>query len=203
MCSSRSSLLLLEEKKLQVRSKDLLIYIPRFSTLRLRSAQAENMAKIASVLGSWSGSVRILSMHSSDSREWQFCEELSKTIGISPEKVQTLQSATLSVSEASVVLTERYHGAVLALACGVPFIAIRQGEGDKLDELAQMCSCPSVLADDFLEEMLQGNWEEKRQKIASVREECVRLAEYGHTELLHHCARRPPTFAQLPLSDAP
>lgn len=47
----------------------------------------------------------------------------------------TLQKLIEEVSQASHVLTERFHGGIAALALGVPLTIISQGEGDKLSQL--------------------------------------------------------------------
>lgn len=178
------SILLLEREKLKERTQNLLIYIPRFST-------SKSEEKVTSFLKDWDGEVHVLTFHPSD-----------KQLGITSKAVTSLRDVVEEVCEATVVLTERYHGAVLALACGVPFVAIRQRKGDKLDELAKLSGCPSIETAHQpspasgglrpaggVSRFFETDFAEKKHKIASVKQECVRLAQYGHTELLHHCAR--------------
>jgi polysaccharide pyruvyl transferase WcaK-like protein len=49
--------------------------------------------------------------------------------------IRTVDDLVREIGTSSFVLTQRYHGALAALALGIPFEAVAQGEGDKLADL--------------------------------------------------------------------
>ena len=51
--------------------------------------------------------------------------------------IDSAESLVGAIMQSSFVLTQRFHGAVAALACGVSYEVIMQKEGDKLNSIEQ------------------------------------------------------------------
>lgn len=82
--------------------------------------------------------VKILSLEP-DSKEEQCCTEiLQSTFGVEVIQVRTAAELADYVLRSEVVVTQRYHGAVAALALGIPFVGVPQAKNDKLDAIAHM-----------------------------------------------------------------
>jgi polysaccharide pyruvyl transferase WcaK-like protein len=82
--------------------------------------------------------ISILSLEPGSRKEQAVCAGLLLTMpqaNIVP--VRSLSNLVDDVSQASFVLSERYHGALAAFALGVPFEAISQQPGDKLASLME------------------------------------------------------------------
>lgn len=83
------------------------------------------------------GSVRIVSLQPDDPAESDFCAELAETITLPVQSipVRTLDQLMEAVSGSAFVFAERYHGALAALAQGIPFEVLPQKSDDKLASL--------------------------------------------------------------------
>lgn len=81
-------------------------------------------------------SVRILSFQPDNAAERKICRALQVYL---PEadllEVRTAEEARSALAGTGIVLTARYHGAVAALALGVPFETVAQAREDKLSTL--------------------------------------------------------------------
>ena len=200
------SIVLLEAKNTESRIKNLLVFIPKFCTprLALRSAQGSlgastsmsistNAANILSTLKHWKetqGPVRILSLHAESEGEQELCRHYGGVLKVPVGSLHSLTEAWRFLADASLVLTERYHGALAALACGTPFIALRQETGDKLDALAKLCGCPSEISTSLsLKVLTETDWGRKAEKLMPVRERCLEDARRGE-EALREALRR-------------
>lgn len=76
-------------------------------------------------------------MQPDDAAEQAACEALNKRFpqaGILP--VRSLPALLVVLRDAKLVITERYHGALAALALGKQLKIIHQGQGDKHQALA-------------------------------------------------------------------
>ncbi len=109
------SILLMDKQKTDLRTKNVINFIPRFSTGKKQRELVESLRRSGK-------EVRVYSLQPGD--------------GWEAEHVRSLRELS-SQLEGECVITQRYHGAIAAIAAGIPFIAIRQREGDKLDALAQ------------------------------------------------------------------
>ncbi|MEI8230307.1 MAG: polysaccharide pyruvyl transferase family protein [Candidatus Peregrinibacteria bacterium] len=123
--------LLLEEKP-RVCSQNVLVIIPRENS---SSAFLEKAVSVVSQQ-SWA-EVLILSLKPDDRSEQGVIRKLRSLIGergiVLP--IRTLQDLRTAVSRGSFVLSQRYHGALAALALRVPFEVIPQSDKDKLSLL--------------------------------------------------------------------
>lgn len=82
--------------------------------------------------GTWDD-VRILSLAPASSLEIACCAALTRLIPDSVVyPVSSMGQLTEFIAGSAFVLTERYHGAVAALALEVPFAVVSQGKDDKL-----------------------------------------------------------------------
>ncbi len=82
----------------------------------------------------WSG-VRVVSLESENADETSMCESLAGPMQASVILVRTLQELTDALRDSAFILTQRYHGAIAAMGLSIPFKAIPQQVGDKLDAL--------------------------------------------------------------------
>lgn len=117
-----------------VRSKDILTLIPRQNS-------SDSFQKCA--LEHWRSrrwdAVYILSLAPESAREHSYCQMLAREIADAQfVPVDSVETLSMYVGQSAFVLTERYHGAIAALALRIPFAVISQGRGDKLAEIAQM-----------------------------------------------------------------
>lgn len=113
-------------------SQKLLVVIPRNNSPLLFGERAVHLQEN----GTWS-EIRILSLQPDDPEEQEVCKELAVRVHGTVIPVRTTEDLVSEVCAAAFVLTQRYHGALAALALGVPFEAVAQGEGDKLSTLTK------------------------------------------------------------------
>ncbi|HVW66765.1 MAG TPA: polysaccharide pyruvyl transferase family protein [Candidatus Peribacteraceae bacterium] len=83
--------------------------------------------------------IRILTFEPGNPDEQEICGRLIDAFPVAVLKpVITLQDLLDGLSDAAHVLTERYHGALAALAADIPFEVVSQGKGDKLSTVMDM-----------------------------------------------------------------
>ncbi len=109
--------------------------------------------------------VHILSMQPDLLEEQRMCDELQRMIGpsASVHPVRTLQELIDGLLRSSFVISERYHGALAAIALGVTVEIIAQAGGDKLDVLRTALMNPAAL--EALRERVRTGEEELRKYI--------------------------------------
>lgn len=89
--------------------------------------------------------IEVLSLHPDDNEEQKTLRHLLVSLDLPPsvlKNVRTLVALEHHVQRASFVLTQRFHGAVAAVAAGVPMEVMGQKEGDKLWEIARLAQDP-------------------------------------------------------------
>lgn len=122
---------LLKNKKLDVSTKKVLGVIPRKnSAATLRNSVIERTRKTQF------DSIVILSLQPDDDVEMDYCLTLAQEVGATVKSVRTVDELAEYVGVCSHVVTERYHGAIAALALRVPFETVSQKEGDKLSTVS-------------------------------------------------------------------
>ena len=123
---------LIESRKIDICTKNILVVIPRKN-----SGDKFTEATQKKIKSMHPASVRILSMQSDCKSEIEFCQKLASSIDIecSVQKVCTLDELLRELSSADFVISERYHGALAALALGKDVEVVSQREGDKLSTL--------------------------------------------------------------------
>lgn len=128
---------LIESQKIDICTKNILVVIPRKN-----SSDNLTMAVQESIKSMRPEQVKVLSMQPDKKSESDYCQMLAKTIGTSCRviKVRTLNNLILEISSAGLVISERYHGALAALALGKEVKIISQCDGDKLSTLSQIHS---------------------------------------------------------------
>ena len=104
---------------------------------RQNSGEEFRRLVMASVARDSPQSVRILSMQPESSSEREFCDSLARDVGNKATivAVRSLSELSRELAQCSCVITARYHGALAALALGLPMEIVPQREGDKLDAL--------------------------------------------------------------------
>lgn len=125
---------LVEKQKSNISSKNVLIAIPRKNSNDKFTKKTHKIVKSICL-----DAVRILSMQPDKKSEVEYCQTLASTLDIpsSIQSVSTLNELIQEVSLASIVISERYHGALVALALDKKVEIVSQYEGDKLSTLQQ------------------------------------------------------------------
>lgn len=131
----------LSSRSRERRTQNLFCMIPRRNSPDAFVLRARVLARGRS----WDG-VRILSLQPDDPEEQAVCARLAQATHAAVVPVRTIDDLAHAVSGASFVLTQRYHGAIAALALGVAFEVVPQGEGDKLAAAASPPSAVECLA---------------------------------------------------------
>ena len=123
---------LMENKKNEVRSENVLILIPRKNS----GGKFTNAAQEAVKSRDWD-EVRIISMQSRHASESRFCQKLAESLEPVCHVVaaQKLDELADNIAKSSLVVSERYHGALVALALGIETRIVSQKESDKLSSL--------------------------------------------------------------------
>ncbi len=130
---------LLEDKKSEIRSekaclpdRQVLILIPRKNS----GGKFTKAAQEAVESRDWND-VRVISMQSCLASESNYCQKLAKSLSSSCHIIdaQELDEIVDNISDASLVVTERYHGALVSLALHIETRIVSQKDGDKLSSL--------------------------------------------------------------------
>lgn len=113
-------------------TQKVLIIIPRHNS-------SDSFLELVALRGEsdWQA-VRILSLQPGDRRERDLCQRLRKFLDGVPSSIipiHTFAELLEQVSQGSLVLTQRYHGALAALMAGIPLEILPQKDGDKLSTL--------------------------------------------------------------------
>jgi polysaccharide pyruvyl transferase WcaK-like protein len=106
---------LMKNKKVDVSSKNVLVLIPRMNSGDKFTKAAQDLCKSTTP-----ESVHVISMQPDKKSESDYCQRLVATLGNRAEifPARTLDELLHRISSVSTVLTERYHGALAALALG-------------------------------------------------------------------------------------
>ena len=128
---------LIQAINIDICSKNVLIIIPRKNSNERFIQRVCELSREQE----WD-SVRILSLQPEDSGEQKVCQRINEVCGGEAEvrSVLTLDDFSREVMEGSLVLTQRYHGALAAIALGKEYEVLEQKEGDKLCSLRGMSS---------------------------------------------------------------
>jgi len=124
---------LIREDKREVSTKKLFIVMPR------RNSSQAFLRRARSLAASFER-VRVLSLEPDSHDERALCRRFQKTIGGSASviPIRSLDHLAVEVAPASYVLAQRYHGALAAIALGIPVEIIPQRVGDKLTALQSL-----------------------------------------------------------------
>lgn len=128
---------LIQAEKTMAEQKNVIIAIPRKNSGSAFKKSFEEVTKSKQ----WD-EVRILSLQPDDGSEKSVCESLKGASQTPAEVVpiKSLKELSKEVSNGSFVLTQRYHGALAAVALCKDFEVVSQGEGDKLASLQEILS---------------------------------------------------------------
>lgn len=123
-------------------SKKILIVIPRNNS---NQPFRERAFELLQKHSEWD-EVHVLSMQPDDQQEKTLCEELRTCSGIPTYifQLHTLQELIDAVSKGDFVLSQRYHGALVALALGIPLEVSPQGALDKLSSIQAIIASNDV-----------------------------------------------------------
>ncbi len=107
-------------------------------------------------------SVVVLCLQGDDPVERSVAAVLAEKLEATVRSVTTVQELVEVVFPSAFVVSQRYHGALAALALGVPFSVLPQADGDKLAALASMdgAAVPELLSlvaagEEYLRQSLQ------------------------------------------------
>ncbi len=143
--------LLLENKKSTRNTKNVLTIVPRKNS----GEMLENEVKKILLQQSFA-SMSIVLLQPDDHKEKQYATTLRDRLstGVDIVEVRTLDELQESISESTFIVTQRFHGAIAALAMGIPVRIVTQGAGDKLSSLQPFAEDPSKVGD--LHRLVQG-----------------------------------------------
>lgn len=129
-------------KKAESSSKKVLILIPRHNSSGTFGELARQEMRKASY-----EEIRIVMLQPGLSSEQQFCDRLRISLSGYIRIVPALTADDLfySLKDASLVLTERYHGAIAALCMGIPILTVSRDSDDKLSSLPRSSDLPVLL----------------------------------------------------------
>lgn len=121
---------LFKNKNIEVRPQNILILIPRKNSSVKFSEAAQNVAKSKE----WEA-IKILSMQPGDNSELEYCKNLAETLNGDLVKVAEIDQLLFEVSASAHVVSERYHGALAAIALQKEVTIVSQKDEDKLSSL--------------------------------------------------------------------
>ncbi len=122
---------LIKSKKEDDRTQNIFIVIPRNNS----PVSFVNRAKEIGESKEWNH-VQILSLQSDNSSEKKLCQEVQSALpNATVHPVESIGELVSYIQDASFVLSQRYHGALVALALGKEFEVLPQEEDDKLSQL--------------------------------------------------------------------
>lgn len=81
---------------------------------------------------------RIVSLQPDDPHEYRLCQKLAQALAAPVTGVRSCSELREAMESAGYVITQRFHGAVAAVAADVPFTLIPQYVGDKLSVIAAL-----------------------------------------------------------------
>lgn len=123
--------LLMKKENLE-RTKNKISLIPRHNSGTVFAEAVKNISSIHT-----SSEFSVVLMQPDDPQEMQVANDIKKQIGEGATivSVRSLTVLASCVAQSELVLSERYHGALAALALGVPVQIVSQSAGDKLSTL--------------------------------------------------------------------
>ncbi|MBU0458007.1 polysaccharide pyruvyl transferase family protein [Patescibacteria group bacterium] len=112
-------------------SQNILIVIPR------NNSSESFLEALMDIKQRGRDQIRFLSLNPASGKELELCTRMSMSLGMETEiiPIKTLGELIAEISKGKTVLTQRYHGALVAIALGKEVQIVMQGEGDKLSAL--------------------------------------------------------------------
>ncbi|MBT3835317.1 hypothetical protein HOF56_03655 [Candidatus Peribacteria bacterium] len=176
------SILLLESQEIDSRTQKVFTVIPRLST-EWEGGGIMRFVKEFEGFERENCQINVVSMQSSNLEEQKLCTTLSRALNGNTVEVRNFQSLASFISVSSIVITQRYHGALAALSSGIPFISIFQKENDKLDSIARISECLSCDLNKFSNSLIRESLEISSQKLLDESHKFIKLAEFGEEKL--------------------
>jgi len=124
---------LIEGKKYDVSTKNVLVIIPRMNSGEAFIKKAKELVEKSE----WE-EIRIISLQPEHSGEQRVCLALQEQARSALVPVYTIEDLVNALKDAKLVLAERYHGALAALALGKECEIICQRAGDKLSAFSDL-----------------------------------------------------------------
>lgn len=122
---------LFKNKNVLVSTKNVFVLIPRKNSGDKFTISAEKLLKSMAPI-----QVRIVSMHPDDASEKHICKNIADQFQGTIVSADSIDILLAVLADAKGVLSERYHGALAAMALGKEVEIISQQEGDKLSTLS-------------------------------------------------------------------
>lgn len=119
--------------KIEERSKNVLLIVPRANS-------TDAFQKIAlAEARSWHGLVRVLLFEPGDLREREWAKQFAAAAQRDTQSIPLTSTAAVlaACADAGRMVTQRFHGGIVALGLGIPFVRVPQHTGDKLDRLPE------------------------------------------------------------------
>ena len=124
-------ILLIEAEKYDNRSHNVLTIVPRKNSDKSFLVKAKEMSQFCK----WEF-VSILSLDPGNPDEKRICKEIRTLCGGEIKTVRSLDELCNEISKSCCVMSQRYHGGIVAIALGKKLESMKQVGGDKLDTLS-------------------------------------------------------------------
>lgn len=126
---------LMDKQKMNLHVKNVCTVIPRANSSEALMQKALSVLRIHPYIHT----VQVLLMQPDDPGERGMATRLERELGLPATivPVRTLQDLMKGVAGSTMVVSERFHGALAALACGIELDIVSQRVGDKLATLRQ------------------------------------------------------------------
>lgn len=139
----------MEKQKVVNRSKNVCTIIPRANSSDALMQSAISLLRMRPYIHH----LQIVLMQPDDEGEQAIARRLERELGLQATVInaRTLRELMKGVGNSAIVLSQRFHGALAALASGVEVEILPQGTGDKMHELQQLINngkadVPTLLA---------------------------------------------------------
>jgi len=126
-------ILLVDNKKQELCSHKVCIIIPRCNSDRAFIVKAREKAETDGM-----NCIFIITMQPDNPEEQKICKEIRLQCGGEIKPVRSIEELCKEISMSCSVVSQRYHGALIALALGKDLKIVSQAEGDKLSTIRNM-----------------------------------------------------------------
>ncbi len=123
-------ILLVDAEKCSNSTHNILTVIPRENSSKEFVLRAKEKAEFCK----WEF-VSILSMNPDNHEERKICKEIRVQCGGEIREVKSMEELCREISKSCCVISQRYHGGLVALGLGKELEIVSQGKGDKLESL--------------------------------------------------------------------
>ncbi|MDP7454002.1 MAG: polysaccharide pyruvyl transferase family protein, partial [Candidatus Peribacteraceae bacterium] len=126
-------ILLIEANNYELSTNNVLSIIPRDNSNKEFKVKAKEKAETKKI-----DYISILTMKADDPEEQKICKEIRLQCGGEIRTVRSIEELCREIGKSCCVISQRYHGALVAFALGKDLEIVSQAEGDKLSTIRKM-----------------------------------------------------------------